>query len=110
MTMINTVTGPVSAEALGITYIHEHLYVIPNALPEYYDYTLDNIDKSIAEAISFKNAGGQTLVDLTPINYGRSPLILKKIAESATINILFVTGFHKEEFQPKWLNLSLIHI
>lgn len=104
MTMINTVTGPVSAEALGITYIHEHLYVIPNALPEYYDYTLDNIDKSIAEAISFKNAGGQTLVDLTPINYGRSPLILKKIAESATINILFVTGFHKEEFQPKWLN------
>src|SRR5699024_9697311 len=44
-----------------------------------------------------------SLVDLTPINYGRSPLLLKKIADATGVNILFVTGFHKEEFQPKWL-------
>lgn len=101
--MINSVTGPIVDEDLGITYIHEHLYVVPNVLPKYDDYTFDDIDKSSAEAISFKNAGGSTLVDLTPINYGRNPQVLKKIAQAANINILFVTGFHKEEFQPKWL-------
>lgn len=101
--MINTVTGKLDKESLGTTYIHEHLYVIPNALPKYFDYTLDDIDKSIFEAISFKNAGGNSLVDLTPINYGRSPLLLKKISEASGVNIMFVTGFHKEEFQPKWI-------
>lgn len=105
--MINTVTGQITKNQLGTTYIHEHLYVIPNALPKYYDYTLDDVDKSIYETISFKNAGGKSLVDLTPINYGRSPLLLKKISEATGVNILFVTGFHKEEFQPKWLeNMS----
>lgn len=101
--VINTVTGKITKKQLGTTYIHEHLYVVPNDLPKYYDYTLDDIDKSIYETFSFKNVGGNSLVDLTPINYGRSPLLLKKISEATGVNILFVTGFHKEEFQPKWL-------
>ncbi|MDF7638013.1 aryldialkylphosphatase [Lactobacillus sp. ESL0791] len=100
---INTVNGKISVNSMGITYIHEHLYVVPNELPKYYDYTLDDIDKNIAEAVSFKDAGGNTIVDLTPINYGRSPLLLKKIASSAGINVAFVTGFHKQEFQPSWI-------
>ncbi|MFT9266266.1 phosphotriesterase [Oenococcus sp.] len=101
--MINTVQGKIKDDALGVTYIHEHLYVYPDALPEHEDYTLDNLDKNVSEAISFKNAGGSTLVDLTPINYGRSPMLLRKIAQAANVNIICVTGFHKEQFQPKWL-------
>lgn len=102
--MINTVKGKISAKELGVTYIHDHLYVIPNALPKYYDYTFDDIDKSIAEAIDFKNHGGNTIVDLTPINYGRNPIALQKISEGSGINVCFVTGFHKEEFMPKWID------
>lgn len=102
--MYRTVKGPIEASSLGPTHIHEHLYVVPNDLPKYEDYTLDDIDRSISEAISFYNAGGGTLVDLTPINYGRNPLALKKISEASNVNIMFVTGFHKEEFQPKWLD------
>jgi len=98
-----TVRGFIENDSLGTTFIHEHLYVVPNDLPKYEDYTLDDIDRSIAEVISFKNAGGNTIVDLTPVNYGRNPLVLKKIAEAADINVMFVTGFHKEEFQPKWM-------
>lgn len=101
--MINSVCGKIPESALGTTYIHEHLYVYPSEQLKYYDYTIDDIDKATAEAISFKNAGGNTLVDLTPINYGRSPMLLKKIAQAANINVLCITGFHKEEFQPKWL-------
>lgn len=102
--MINTVNGPIPSNKLGITYIHDHLYVIPNALPQYFDYTFDDIDQSICEAIDFKNHGGRTIVDLTPINYGRNPIALQNIAKGANINVCFVTGFHKEEFLPKWID------
>lgn len=102
--MYRTVKGLIPNDDLGITYIHEHVYVIPNELPKYEDYTLDDVDKSIEEVSSFKFAGGSTLVDLAPINYGRSPLLLKKISEETDVNIMFVTGFHKEEFMPKWLD------
>lgn len=101
--LINSVCGEIPNSSLGTTYIHEHLYVYPSEQLKYYDYTIDDIDRATAEAISFKNAGGNTLVDLTPINYGRSPMLLKKIAQAANVNILCITGFHKEEFQPKWL-------
>lgn len=101
--MYRTVKGFVEEGSLGPTHIHEHLYVVPNDLPKYKDYTLDDIDRNIAETISFYNAGGRTLVDLTPVNYGRNPLALKKISEASNVNVMFVTGFHKEEFQPKWL-------
>ena len=101
--MINTVIGPIETHSLGTTFIHEHLYVIPNELRKYEDYTLDDIYHSIAEVMAFKQVGGNTIVDLTPINYGRNPLALKMIAEATGVNVLFVTGFHKEEFQPKWL-------
>lgn len=101
--MYRTVRGEISKDSIGTTFIHEHLYVIPNDLPKYEDFTFDDIDRSIDEAIRFKNAGGQTIVDLTPINYGRNPQMLKKIAEIADINVMFVTGFHKEEFLPKWV-------
>lgn len=50
--MINTVTGPIEAESLGTTFIHEHLYVIPNELRKYEDYTLDDIYHSIAEVMA----------------------------------------------------------
>lgn len=104
ITMINTVKGTISSNDLGVTYIHDHLFVNPNPLPEYKDYIFDDVDKSIAEAIDFKNNGGSTIIDLTPINYGRNPIALQKISEGANINIGFVTGFHKEEFMPKWID------
>ncbi|WP_125980027.1 phosphotriesterase family protein [Loigolactobacillus iwatensis] len=105
--MINTVLGPIKNGSLGTTYIHEHLYVYPDAQVMHQDYTLDDLDKNIAEVISFKNSGGDTLVDLTPINYGRSPMLLRKISQASGVNIICITGFHKEEFQPKWLeNMS----
>ena len=100
--MYRTVLGTV--EEIGTTYIHEHLYVVPNELPKYQDYTLDDIDRTIQEVGRFTKAGGHTLVDLTPVNYGRNPIALEKIARETGANILFVTGFHKEEFLPTWVD------
>lgn len=102
--MIRTVRGKIDGENLGPTLIHEHIYVKPNELFDYYDYTLDNTDKMIEELDFFKKSNGRSIVDLTPINYGRNPIALFNIAKKTSVNLMFVTGFHKEEFMPKWLD------
>ena len=102
--MIRTLRGKIDGENLGNTLIHEHIYVKPNELFDYYDYILDNPDKMIEELDFFKKANGRSIVDLTPINYGRNPIALLNIAKKTSLNLMFVTGFHKEEFMPKWLD------
>lgn len=101
---VNTVLGPVPVEDLGVTYIHEHLYVKPNELPEYYPYTLDSIEKSIEEAKCFRAAGGSTMVEMTPLNFGRNAEVLRIIAREAGINVICITGFHKQEHLPRWFD------
>ena len=81
MRHVNTVLGSIAADDLGRTYIHEHLYVKPSELPKHYPYTLDNVDKSIEEASLFREAGGCSIVDLSPLNFGRNAEVLADIAE-----------------------------
>ncbi|RGU49654.1 aryldialkylphosphatase [Olsenella sp. AF16-14LB] len=102
--MINTVLGEIDPQDLGTTYIHEHLYVSPDELERYYDYTLDVPSKSIEEAELFKAAGGCTIVDMTPLAYGRNPEALRLISKQAGINVLCVTGFHKDLWLPRWFD------
>lgn len=99
---VNTVLGPVSADALGATYIHEHLYVKPCELPEFYPYTLDNVEKSVEEAKAFKAAGGGTMVEMSPLNFGRNTEALRTISEQSGVNIVCITGFHKQAHIPQW--------
>ena len=102
--MINTVLGEVAPQDLGATYIHEHLYVSPDELARYYDYTLDVPSKSVEEAQLFKAVGGCTIVDMTPLAYGRSPEALRFISQQAGINVLCITGFHKDLWLPRWFD------
>ncbi len=102
--MVNTVLGPVDAAELGTTYIHEHLYVKPNELPAFYPYTLDDVDRGVEEIESFMAAGGSTIVELSPLNFGRNTEALKVMATRTGCHILCVTGLHKEEHLPTWFD------
>lgn len=98
-----TVDGPVGERELGTTYVHEHLLVKPQSDdPKYRDYTLDDRDKSAQESRAFFQAGGRTLVEMTPIHYGRDVRGYRAIARAAQIQVICTTGFHKEEFMPPW--------
>lgn len=71
---INTVTGSVADSALGITLMHEHLYV--NLMQEYRETGLINDANLLLEEIGrFQAAGGRTIVDVTPaqLTGGASP-------------------------------------
>lgn len=81
-----TVCGPLNVNKLGVTYVHEHLMVKPQLLDEYYiPYTLDDEAASTEETRSFSAAGGETLVEMTPINYGRNVKAYQRIAQATGV-------------------------
>ncbi|MBF4695774.1 phosphotriesterase family protein [Fusibacter ferrireducens] len=98
-----TVRGIVPGKELGATYVHEHLIVKPQIEePKYLDYTLEDVKKSTQETQAFFQAGGRTLVEMTPMNYGRDVQAYKTISEEANVHVICCTGFHKEVFLPSW--------
>lgn len=98
-----TVNGEIAGTELGSTYVHEHLIVQPQSSDEkYIPYTLKDEIASTKEAVSFAQAGGGTLVEMTPIYFGRDPKAYRRIARAAGIHVICCTGFHKQEFLPPW--------
>ena len=91
-------TGPVSAESLGTTLPHEHVFI---------DHMLDNwmpgnllSDPVLAELElrAAREAGVSTVVDQTGRGVHRDPLVLRDLSESAGVNIVTGTGWFKERF------------
>lgn len=98
-----TVTGPIRPEQMGTTYVHEHLMVQPQLEDDtYIPYTLQNEAASQDEVRSFAAAGGNTLVEMTPIHYGRDPAAYRRISQKTGVHVICCTGFHKELFMPPW--------
>lgn len=98
--MVNTVTGPVPAEQLGKTLMHEHFVF---GYPGYAgDVTLGGFDAEQALKIGVGVAerlqahGVQTVVDPTPNDCGRNPEILREISERTGLQIICATGYYYE--------------
>jgi phosphotriesterase-related protein len=107
-TYVNTVLGKITAEDLGVCYPHEHLLGYP---PEPYfddDLSLDNIDAAVNEMDFFKQAGGQSLVDMTTEDYNRDATGLKRISEATGVHIIAATGHHKNKFSEPYVENSTV--
>jgi phosphotriesterase-related protein len=98
--MVNTVLGPIAAESLGKTMIHEHFVF---GYPGYNgDVTLGefNRDEALRVGMSvaerWKSHGIKTVVDPTPNDCGRNPELLKEISERTGMNIICATGYYYE--------------
>jgi phosphotriesterase-related protein len=100
MASINTVTGPIKAEQMGKTLIHEHfIFGYPGFQG---DVTLGafNEESALEEAINIarymQSFGVKTVVDPTPNECGRNPEFLKKISEATGLQIICATGYYYE--------------
>ncbi|MDY6917603.1 MAG: phosphotriesterase-related protein [Chloroflexota bacterium] len=107
MAMVNTVLGPVPADELGVTLIHEHL-VLGHAGWECDAYAPPYDREAIAaacvEALSEAKAHGlKTMVDASPIDLNRDVELAKMVAERAGLNIVCATGMYMESMgQPAY--------
>ncbi|MCC7367306.1 MAG: phosphotriesterase-related protein [Chloroflexi bacterium] len=127
---VMTVLGPISADALGRTLMHEHLLFdletylhqppdpadaplveAPLALdtlwwvrehPMASRHNLSQRDPSLAaaEAARFRAAGGSTIVEVSSIGLSRDVHGLRAIAERTGLNIVAGTGYYVGSSHP----------
>ncbi len=122
---IRTVSGDIAPEELGITLGHEHLLIdlrglwdepIPghaylagqeptlenrgelmrNPYCSKPNLLLDDAALSIGELGYYRDAGGQSLVDMTTVGIRPDPLALRVIAESAGIHVVAGCGYYRQ--------------
>ena len=112
MSTVMSVTGPIEAEQLGFTLMHEHLYVDIRRD----QWNLENItndpDLVYSELMQYVNAGGVTLVDQTsnglkgvdqPLFSTKHPLAIKEMAERTGLQIILGSGWYRESYYEPYL-------
>ncbi|WP_273124180.1 phosphotriesterase family protein [Bacillus weihaiensis] len=132
MKVIQTVQGEMDSKNLGITLMHEHLYIDrshlweePNGPKKSFanqPVTMDVLGKlrldpygnkdnglmvdeetAVREALEFFYAGGQTIVDVTPVGLGRDPFALKRLSRRTGLTIIMGCGYYLENSMPSYI-------
>ncbi|CVI58558.1 phosphotriesterase [Agrobacterium leguminum] len=128
---IMTVRGPIAADQLGVTLMHEHIlndcrcwwhapttperqylaegFVCMEILGELrqdpfvnrHNITLDDEPLAILELKDFAAAGGHTIVEPTCQGIGRNPLALRRISEATGLNIVMGAGYYLASSHPE---------
>jgi phosphotriesterase-related protein len=100
--MIQTVTGKISPEELGICSAHEHLSIDLSRIKKNPDTILDDEAGMVEELTHFREAGGQAMVELTNEGMGRHPERLRRLSEKTGVHVITCTGFYKDPYIPSF--------
>ncbi|HVX17208.1 MAG TPA: hypothetical protein VHA73_04175 [Acidimicrobiales bacterium] len=96
MTEIQTVRGPIDSATIGVTLMHEHVFVLNSEFLEN-DPNWDE-EARVADAIEqlgvFREIGVDTIVDPTCIGLGRYIPRIQRIAEQVDVQIVAATGIY----------------
>jgi phosphotriesterase-related protein len=94
---INTVRGPIAADALGLTLPHEHVLVdfvgADRVSPSRYDADAA-FRKVLPHLEEIYRLGVRTLVECTPAYLGRDVRLLRRLSEASRLHILTNTGYY----------------
>ena len=110
--VIQTVTGRVSPDALGITYTHEHLLCDqrrcrPDGLRrpggEGNLMVLDDVEMAIREMREIRGLGADAVVEVTMQAWGRDLPALQRISEASGIKVVATSGFYVEYCHPAFV-------
>ena len=94
---VMTVTGPISANELGTTLIHEHILVDFIGAAKY-DPERWNDDDVIKKVLPYlqevQKAGCKTIIDCTPNFLGRDVQLLQRLSKACGLSIITNTGYY----------------
>lgn len=127
---IYTVLGPIDPEELGMTSMHEHLfidarvwtrpsaeeppasgkvsmetlgYVRWNLLSMEDNLLLDDPELIAREVGEVKHFGGSGIVDLTIVGLGRRVAELPQLARTTGLHVMVGCGFYVHDSHPEWI-------
>jgi phosphotriesterase-related protein len=91
---VPTVTGNVAARDLGVTLMHEHVIHRISNYSHRSDNTCVDVDLAAQELRIFRDRGGGTVCDVTPIGVGRDPSALREVSERSGVHIVTAVGLY----------------
>jgi len=94
--MVQTVTGPVAADELGYTLVHEHVFCasagILTGWPALFGGREALVERSVEVLKKSVAAGVTTMVDATPFDLGRDVGLLRECSERSGMRIIASSG------------------
>ena len=97
---IMTVRGLISADQIGFTLPHEHIYCTLRHADYRYDLgdQFDDEDVMAAEVSAFADLGGATIFDLSVPDNGRSPERLRALSERTGVHFVMGCGWYRGNY------------
>src|SRR5258706_1376152 len=110
MASVNTVRGPIDTARLGVTLMHEHIFVLSTEIMQNYPEEWGVEEARVADAIrrmnELKAAGVDTVVDLTVIGLDRYIPRIQRVAGQTELNILVATGVYTYNDVPMYFHFQ----
>jgi phosphotriesterase-related protein len=107
---LNTARGAIDTADLGVTLMHEHVFIlspdITNNYPEVWGDEAKREDEAIARLNELKSRGVDSIVDLTVIGMGRYIPRIARIATATDINIVVATGVYTYNDVPMYFHFT----
>jgi phosphotriesterase-related protein len=107
---VSTAQGPVSTTDLGVTLMHEHIFVLSPEIMANYPEAWGDEDRRVADAVSrlneLKARGVDTIVDLTVIGLGRYLPRVARVAAQTELNIVVATGVYTYNDVPMYFHFT----
>ena len=108
MAHIETAVGAIESSQLGITLMHEHVFILDAEIlqnyPEEWGAERNRIDDAVVRLNELKARGVDSIVDLTVIGLGRYIPRIQQIAQRTKINIIVATGIYTYHDAPLYFH------
>ncbi len=107
MAEVETVQGPVDDGDLGVTLMHEHIFVLNTEMQQNFDLGWDEhtrVEDAVAKLQELHGRGVQTIVDPTVIGLGRYIPRIQEVAERVELQVVAATGVYTYNDVPFWFH------
>jgi phosphotriesterase-related protein len=103
MPQVQTIRGPLDTSRLGRVLVHEHIFLMNaeytlNYRPDFFEE--DTITQAAKRLNQLKEAGIDTIIDLTVLGLGRYAPHLEKVGAMTDLNIIVSTGAYTFDEVP----------
>jgi phosphotriesterase-related protein len=105
---IESVTGPIASDRLGLTLMHEHVLVdfigADKVSPSRYDAD-EAFKVALPHLVQLRELGCETMLECTPAYIGRDVGLLKRLSEASGLHILTNTGYYgaaNDKYLPRY--------
>jgi phosphotriesterase-related protein len=108
MAAVETVRGPIDLDSMGMTLMHEHVFVLtPDVMQNYGEQWWDEQERAtdaVTKLRALKQAGVDTIVDPTVVGLGRYIPRIQRINAEVDINIVAATGLYTFDEIPHFFH------